>query len=544
MKTTRKLFSVLLAVLLLALTMVIAVVPAQAYDTIQFGNYPQSRVTDNSLINALNDAPKTWQSYGYYIGNDSYDGLMQPGDWMQYADFSSGGVKYRAVKFTKYRPHVSSYSSNVFNSYQDDNSYLLNTTYYFKYEPLTWRVLDVSTGLILCDSIIDAQAYQNVVRKSGSDYYVGTTSTYVNNYKESSIRTWLNNDFYNTAFNSTQKAKIKSTAINNDAYSSTYSQYNSPSTTDKIYLLSCDEAESSSYGLSLASARKAKGTNYAKCQGLWVKSSNGFSVWRLRSAGSASDYACGVSPVGALDYEYNVYITSNGIRPACNLTNLESDISLPVAYTITVSASPAQGGTVAGGGTYNEGTTATVKATANSGYHFIGWYEGGTKIKDTESYTFTVTKDVSLTAKFLEADKMIRLKKPTDQLNDGDWYYDVDATYAAIAQSMEVSVDDLIAFTDGLFYKARAEYDPDSGVLILWDPVSDDPSDSRVICPGDVGYEEYTAGVKQYKAPTQPDNPGQSANLCKWCGKTHEGFFQKIIGFFHNIMAKIFGAKY
>ena len=31
---------------------------------------------------------------------------------------------------------------------------------------------------------------------------------------------------------------------------------------------------------------------------------------------------------------------------------------------------------------------------------------------------------------------------------------------------------------------------------------------------------------------------------CKWCGKVHKGFFQKIIGFFHKILAGILGAKY
>ena len=41
-----------------------------------------------------------------------------------------------------------------------------------------------------------------------------------------------------------------------------------------------------------------------------------------------------------------------------------------------------------------------------------------------------------------------------------------------------------------------------------------------------------------------PQPEPQPENLCKWCGKVHEGFFQKIIGFFHNILAAIFGAKY
>ena len=39
--------------------------------------------------------------------------------------------------------------------------------------------------------------------------------------------------------------------------------------------------------------------------------------------------------------------------------------------------------------------------------------------------------------------------------------------------------------------------------------------------------------------PSQPD-----PNMCHWCGKVHEGFFQGIIGFFHRIFAAIFGAKY
>ena len=46
--------------------------------------------------------------------------------------------------------------------------------------------------------------------------------------------------------------------------------------------------------------------------------------------------------------------------------------------------------------------------------------------------------------------------------------------------------------------------------------------------------------------PTDPTNPTQpQVNVCKWCGKTHDnGFIQKIIGFFHTILANIFGAKY
>ena len=81
---------------------------AQAYsmgDHIQFGTYPQSRVTDETLIAQLNAAPKTWKSYNYYSGTGDWnDGQMAPSDYMRFADFFVGSAKYRAVTFSEYRP--------------------------------------------------------------------------------------------------------------------------------------------------------------------------------------------------------------------------------------------------------------------------------------------------------------------------------------------------------------------------------------------------------------------------------------------------------
>jgi len=72
----------------------------------------------------------------------------------------------------------------------------------------------------------------------------------------------------------------------------------------------------------------------------------------------------------------------------------------PQNYTITVSASPRDGGTVTGGGTYQQGQSCTVSATANTGYTFTNWTENGNVISTNASYTFTVTGNRTLVANF------------------------------------------------------------------------------------------------------------------------------------------------
>ena len=71
-----------------------------------------------------------------------------------------------------------------------------------------------------------------------------------------------------------------------------------------------------------------------------------------------------------------------------------------VTYSITTSASPVEGGTTSGGGTYNSGDNVTVVATANAGYNFVNWTEGGATVSTLASYTFTATADRALVANF------------------------------------------------------------------------------------------------------------------------------------------------
>ncbi len=286
-------------------------------DIIEFGSYPQAEVTDSTLISTLNSLVTSWTSYDYYTGTGNwYDGKMAPSDYMKYTDVIYNNTKYRGVYFTAYRPYCTGYISSPSNTYQDDNDYYTNTTYWFKYEPLNWRILDPNEGYVMCESIIDSQAYQNTVYRSesggygGSYYQDATRTTLADDYAASSLREWLNDDFYNTAFTSSEKAQIGTT-----------NEY-------KIFILSND-IRNNEYGFSSRpgydKAREAQGTDYAKCQGLYVYDGNsiayqGNSRWWFHSSddGAYSEFAAGIDYYGSVGAYYDHYVnfTHIGVRPA------------------------------------------------------------------------------------------------------------------------------------------------------------------------------------------------------------------------------------
>ncbi len=70
-------------------------------------------------------------------------------------------------------------------------------------------------------------------------------------------------------------------------------------------------------------------------------------------------------------------------------------------YTISTSHSPASGGATGGGGTNAGcGSRVMVTATANSGFAFANWTEGGLVVSAASNYTFTVSANRTLVANF------------------------------------------------------------------------------------------------------------------------------------------------
>ena len=92
--------------------------------------------------------------------------------------------------------------------------------------------------------------------------------------------------------------------------------------------------------------------------------------------------------------EYTFTVTSNRVLVA------HFEAEAPAEYTVSVSANPTEGGTVTGGGTYEQGQQCTVTATANEGYTFANWTENGNEVSANANYTFIVNGDRTLVANF------------------------------------------------------------------------------------------------------------------------------------------------
>jgi len=256
-------------------------------DIITFGSYPQTKVESASLIAALNAQ------------------TLQAGNTVIY-----GGSKYKRVYFPRYTTGNGGTSTKTADTFQDNNGYFVNTVYWFKFEPVYWRVLSNTNGAlyVMAEKILDSKAFSQV-RKNVT-------------WEACTLRTWLNNDFYNTAFNSSEQAKIKTSNVVNSG-NPWYGSSGGNRTKDKLFLLSYADTINPAYGFSSSydtfdTARQAQGTDYAKSSGLHTNSFySGYSYWWLRSPGLDSDFA-GIVNINGCLYFYDDYVnyTYIGVRPA------------------------------------------------------------------------------------------------------------------------------------------------------------------------------------------------------------------------------------
>ena len=70
------------------------------------------------------------------------------------------------------------------------------------------------------------------------------------------------------------------------------------------------------------------------------------------------------------------------------------------SFNVDATANPTVGGNVTGAGSYTQGASCTLTATANTGYTFSNWTENGVVVSTSATYTFTVNANRTLVANF------------------------------------------------------------------------------------------------------------------------------------------------
>ena len=174
-------------------------------------------------------------------------------------------------------------------------------------KPIEWIVMknEGNQVLLLSKYVLDTKPY-NKESKAVT-------------WETSDIRQWLNNEFYTTAFNKAEKAKIQTSLIKNED-NSEYGTNGGNDTEDKVFLLSEKEADTL---FSNDDERIAKATEYAEKSGVYVNKEKA-ARWWLRSPGDDSDGAAVVYDDGWV-IRFGDYVDdgSVGVRPALHL-NLQS----------------------------------------------------------------------------------------------------------------------------------------------------------------------------------------------------------------------------
>ena len=245
------------------------------YETYTYGKYPQAKLSDKTIIDELNkltDDAKNSDGYFVYEGKEYAKVLANPR--YEYYPASDGSYIYR----DKY--------------------------YYFIVDKIIWRVLkkDNNIRYLISDNILYSV-----------DYFTNLETTEYS-YSTSNIRSFLINDFYNTAFSSETNKPLQ-TEIEIDTYNSKIKL------NDSVWLPSVYDIDSKNNGFYSDDDRFTSSTDYATASGILlnVDSPNSY-FYRC------SPYA--TSTVVELEEKYIYYIDIYGKNDISNSRDILDKIGV------------------------------------------------------------------------------------------------------------------------------------------------------------------------------------------------------------------------
>ena len=260
-------------------------------NTVQYGYYPQSLVTDKAIIEGLSKGgDELIDKNGYYLYKHHY---------------------YKKVYGETY---------TVNDKFSNGDQILDGEVYWFKYEPITWKILSVNDGdyFLLSEYVLGTHQYST----TSIDRTINNTTISPNNYQYSEVRRWLNDEFYKDVFLFNDKYTV-STTVSNIAPTTDNKDnpYVCENTYDKVYLLSyqdCYNMDTKTETHEACEARMCQPTDYAKATGCHY-TSNGSTYWTRSPKSSSATAAAVVYTEGSINMSENVTRTSDGIRPVIRI---------------------------------------------------------------------------------------------------------------------------------------------------------------------------------------------------------------------------------
>lgn len=286
-------------------------------DYIYFGYWPQTCEKDETVIAKLNEMagtpPFPRDGKGNPYNWESHEGATYM--WQKIVIYN--GAKYLGVQMNEYR------ASGIDALYDEitDNGYYKLNVYWFKYEPIKWRILTTGekSAYIMSDIALDSFSIQPDRKSENRDglfaEYNNSTGvpdgTYANNWEYCFLRGWLNETFYNEVFNKLQKEIIQTTHLDNTARSSNPNEYpkyygygekagknkfadQCKDTDDKIFLLSLRDITTTAYGFNKDvkaedPARNLQASDFAKLHGAPMNTNDKkYVTWYTRSPSPAN----------------------------------------------------------------------------------------------------------------------------------------------------------------------------------------------------------------------------------------------------------------
>ncbi len=163
-------------------------------------------------------------------------------------------------------------------------------------EPIEWIVLKTEDDRVMLVSRYVLDVYNT---------YWGSPT-----WDKSTLRTWMNGTFLNTAFSEQEQKALVTVTVTADK-NPNYSSDPGADTQDKVYCLSYVEANT----LLTNSQRRTAPTDYARVTGKVYVESNGCCYWWLRSPGRPKCGAAIVCADGSYDYDASYDGFCYGVRP-------------------------------------------------------------------------------------------------------------------------------------------------------------------------------------------------------------------------------------